>query len=73
MPGRIIDGRAVAERIRGQTAGQAAQLRNEGIEVRLDAIIVGDPDAGVMYARSQEARCNEVGIQYQQTMISWRF
>ncbi|MHC4091198.1 MAG: bifunctional 5,10-methylenetetrahydrofolate dehydrogenase/5,10-methenyltetrahydrofolate cyclohydrolase [Planctomycetota bacterium] len=64
MPGRIIDGRAVAERIRGQTAEQAAQLRDEGIEVRLDAIIVGDPDAGVIYARSQEARCNEVGIQY---------
>jgi len=64
MPARIIDGRAVAERIRGQTAEQARRLRAEGVAVRLDAVIVGDPDAGVIYARSQEARCSEVGIEY---------
>jgi len=64
MPARIIDGRAVAARIRRQTAAQARQLRDEGVEVRLDTVIVGDPEAGVIYAHSQQARCSEVGIQF---------
>ena len=64
MSARIIDGKAVAGRIRRQTAEQVADLRAEGVEVRLDAVMVGDPEAGVIYARSQQARCSEVGIRY---------
>jgi methylenetetrahydrofolate dehydrogenase (NADP+)/methenyltetrahydrofolate cyclohydrolase len=40
------------------------QLRGQGVGVQLDAVMVGDPEAGVLYARSQEARCMEVGIGY---------
>jgi methylenetetrahydrofolate dehydrogenase (NADP+)/methenyltetrahydrofolate cyclohydrolase len=43
---------------------QVAELRARGVEARLDAIMVGDPDAGTIYARSQEARCREAGIAY---------
>ena len=65
MPAQIIDGRAVAERIRRQTAEQVRQLRDHGVEVRLHAVMVGSPDSGEIYARSQAARCREVGIAYQ--------
>ena len=65
MPARIIDGRALAERIRRQTAEQVQQLRTEGVEVCLAAVIVGNPDSGEIYTRSQAARCREVGIRYQ--------
>lgn len=64
MSTRIIDGQAIAHRIRNQTARQLAELRREGIGVRLDAVMVGDPEVAVIYARSQQARCSEVGIQY---------
>ena len=35
-----------------------------GVQVRLDAIMVGDPAAGKIYARSQRHRWREVGIEY---------
>ena len=64
MSACIIDGRSLAERLRRQTAQETGRLRADGVKVRLDAVIVGDPDAGVIYARSQQARCHEVGIEY---------
>jgi len=61
---RIIDGRALALRIKEETAEQVRVLVRSGTRVSLDAIMVGDPDAGEIYARSQRARCEEVGIEY---------
>ncbi|MFQ5415099.1 MAG: bifunctional 5,10-methylenetetrahydrofolate dehydrogenase/5,10-methenyltetrahydrofolate cyclohydrolase [Phycisphaerae bacterium] len=61
---QIIDGRAVARRIKDETAQRVDALRAGGIDVTLDAIMVGDPAAGEMYARSQRRRCDEVGIAY---------
>lgn len=61
---RIIDGRALAARIKRETADQVHHLGQSGTRVSLDAIMVGDPDAGEIYARSQRQRCEEVGIEY---------
>ena len=65
MPARIIDGRALAASIRRDTAQQVRELRTQGVEVRLAAVLVGNPDSAEIYARSQAARCREVGIDYQ--------
>ncbi len=65
MPARVIDGQALAERIRRDTARQVRQLGNQGIAVNLHAVVVGSPVSGVIYTRSQAARCREVGIDYQ--------
>jgi methylenetetrahydrofolate dehydrogenase (NADP+)/methenyltetrahydrofolate cyclohydrolase len=61
---RIIDGRALAARIKREVADQVAQLGQRGIRAALDVVMVGDPAAGEIYARSQRARCEEVGIEY---------
>jgi len=61
---RIIDGKLVAERIKRDTAQQVRALASQGVRVCLDAIMVGDPAAGEIYARSQRKRCDEVGIEY---------
>lgn len=61
---RIIDGRAIAQRIKEQAAEQILALNERGVQVSLDAVIVGDSPAGLIYARSQENRCKEVGIEY---------
>lgn len=64
MPARVISGTELASRIRSETAQRIAQLRAAGQGVRLDAVLVGDPHAGVLYARSQQKRCEAVGIEY---------
>ncbi|RME41300.1 MAG: bifunctional methylenetetrahydrofolate dehydrogenase/methenyltetrahydrofolate cyclohydrolase, partial [Planctomycetota bacterium] len=43
---RIIDGKALAAAIKARTAEQVADLKRQGIPVRLDAVMVGDPEAG---------------------------
>ncbi len=65
MSARIIEGRAVADRLRQATAEQVEQLRSEGVAVCLHAVMVGSPGAGEIYARSQASRCREVGIEYE--------
>ena len=61
---RIIDGTALAARIKHDAATEVRALAERGVAVSLDAVMVGDPAAGEIYARSQAKRCDEVGIQY---------
>jgi methylenetetrahydrofolate dehydrogenase (NADP+)/methenyltetrahydrofolate cyclohydrolase len=39
-------------------------LHAADVGVRLDTVIVGDPSAGIIYARSQERRCRRMGIDF---------
>ena len=61
---KIIDGKALGGRIKLETADRVCALADQGVRVSLDAIMVGDPEAGEIYARSQRRRCEEVGIEY---------
>ncbi len=60
----IIDGNAVAERIQGEVRQQVADLKDRGVSPRLVAVLVGEPPAGLVYARSQERICQKTGIVY---------
>lgn len=60
----IIDGNVLAQRIKTQTVQQVCELKDQSVHVSLDAVMVGDPAAGQIYARSQKKRCDEVGIEY---------
>ena len=61
---RLIDGKALGQRIKQEAARQVRALAAQGVRVSLDAVMVGDPEAGESYARSQRKRCQEVGIEY---------
>ncbi len=61
---KIIDGRELGRRIKAETAVLVSDLAAKGVGVRLDAVMVGDPAAGEIYARSQRKRCQDVGIEY---------
>lgn len=61
---RIIDGQKLATRIKREAAEMVRELADDGVGVSLDAVMVGDPAAGEIYARSQRKRCEEVGIEY---------
>jgi methylenetetrahydrofolate dehydrogenase (NADP+)/methenyltetrahydrofolate cyclohydrolase len=64
MTATLIDGQALAGRIKTETAGAVRALSDQGVGVHLAAVMVGDPAAGEIYARSQRKRCQEVGIGY---------
>ena len=61
---KVIDGKALGRRIKEETAAQVRALAAQDVWVSLDAVMVGDPTAGGIYARSQRRRCDEVGIEY---------
>jgi methylenetetrahydrofolate dehydrogenase (NADP+) / methenyltetrahydrofolate cyclohydrolase len=61
---KIIDGSAITSALKQQTADIVRRINDAGRQVRLDVVMVGDPSTGAVYARSQEAKCNEVGIGY---------
>ena len=64
MPAKIIQGRDLSEQIRQRNESRVRELADKGVTVRLDAIIVGEPESGIIYARSQERKCQSIGIDY---------
>ena len=60
---RILDGKAVAAEVRARVATEIARLKERGVAVRLDVILVGDDPASVTYVASKQRDCAEVGIE----------
>lgn len=61
---KLIHGHPIAQRIKDEVRAAAGELRAQGHNVCLDAVLVGEADAGMIYARSQQKRCEDVGIEY---------
>jgi methylenetetrahydrofolate dehydrogenase (NADP+)/methenyltetrahydrofolate cyclohydrolase len=64
MPAIIIDGSALAAKVRTQISQRVLALRSSGKPVKLVAILVGASAAGEIYANKQQSTCREVGIDY---------
>ncbi len=64
LAAKVIDGKAIAAAIKRQTSVMTEQMADEGHKVRLDAVMVGDPAAGALYAKSQARHCDSVQIDY---------
>lgn len=63
MSAVVIDGRAIARRIRGEVAEGAATLAEAtGTVPGLAAILVGDDPASATYVRMKEKACQEAGL-----------
>ena len=63
MSATIIDGKAVAERMRGEIADAAAKMKAEhGITPGLAAVLVGEDAASQTYVRMKRKACEKVGI-----------
>ncbi len=59
----ILDGKAVAARMRSEIAEGVAELKSRGVLVRLDVVLVGDDPASATYVRMKQRDCEEVGIE----------
>ena len=63
MSARILDGRAIAARLRLDTARQVAQLAaRHGRAPGLAVILVGNDPASAVYVRNKKRACAEAGI-----------
>ena len=58
----VLDGEAVAARIRAEVADRAARLRAEGITVGLGTVLVGDDVSSARYVAMKHEDCAEVGL-----------
>jgi methylenetetrahydrofolate dehydrogenase (NADP+)/methenyltetrahydrofolate cyclohydrolase len=63
MTARIIDGKAIAEKIRGEIATQVAEFKEQTNCVpHLAAILVGDDPASAVYVRGKQRACEKAGL-----------
>jgi methylenetetrahydrofolate dehydrogenase (NADP+) / methenyltetrahydrofolate cyclohydrolase len=63
MTARIIDGKAIAETIRGEIAAQVAEFRQQiNCIPHLAAILVGDDPASGVYVRGKQRACEKAGL-----------
>jgi methylenetetrahydrofolate dehydrogenase (NADP+)/methenyltetrahydrofolate cyclohydrolase len=60
---KILDGRIAAAEVRSEVALEVAGLKERGVLVRLDVILVGDDPASITYVASKERDSEEVGIE----------
>jgi len=59
---KLIDGRAIAEKVYVDLRRQIAQLKSKGIMPGLAVILVGDNPASRAYVRSKDKMCRELGL-----------
>ena len=58
----ILDGKALAQKIREEVRQSVTVLKAEGITPRLQVALVGDFAPSLIYVRNKEKACAEVGI-----------
>jgi methylenetetrahydrofolate dehydrogenase (NADP+)/methenyltetrahydrofolate cyclohydrolase len=59
----VIDGAAIAAKLRGEVATTAAGLRARGITPTLAVVLVGDDPASAVYVRSKTKAAREAGVE----------
>ncbi len=62
MAGRIIDGKAIAAKVREGVRERAEELKGEGIEPCIAVLLVGDDPASSVYVGMKQRAADEVGI-----------
>jgi len=63
MPARILDGKALASRIRAELAAEAERLAGAGRRPGLAAVLVGDDEASHIYVRAKQRAAAETGVE----------
>lgn len=62
MSAIVLDGEAVAARVRAEVAERTAKLAADGVHVGLGTILVGDDKPSARYVEMKHQDCAEVGI-----------
>jgi methylenetetrahydrofolate dehydrogenase (NADP+) / methenyltetrahydrofolate cyclohydrolase len=59
---QIIDGKAIAAKIRGKLSANVTELKSKGITPGLAVVLVGEDPASKVYVSMKEKACADVGI-----------
>jgi methylenetetrahydrofolate dehydrogenase (NADP+)/methenyltetrahydrofolate cyclohydrolase len=62
MAAQIIDGKAIAAKVRGRIAGQVEQLKAQGVTPGLAVVLVGEDPASKVYVGMKKKLCIELGM-----------
>ena len=62
MPAELIDGRAIAKKVRDEVAVRAKALTRKGIKPGLAVVLVGEDPASVVYTSSKAKAAEEAGM-----------
>jgi methylenetetrahydrofolate dehydrogenase (NADP+)/methenyltetrahydrofolate cyclohydrolase len=62
MSAKIIDGKAIAQKVREELKGRIAKLAQAGVVPGLDVVIVGENPASQVYVRNKANTSKEIGI-----------
>ena len=62
MPAQIIDGNALAKKIRLEIAAKTAILTAKGVKPGLAVLLVGEDPASQVYVRNKVKACEDVGM-----------
>lgn len=65
----LIDGKALAQKIRGELKGECDKLKEQGIFPKLAVIMVGDDKASKIYVKNKSKACEEIGIAYEEFLL----
>lgn len=63
MPAELIDGAAIAARIRAEVSGEVATLKQQGVVPKLTVVLIGDDPASAVYVAGKGRACIEVGME----------
>ena len=59
---KLIDGRAIAERVYVDLRCEIAQLKSKGVTPGLAVVLIGDNPASRAYVRSKDKMCRDLGL-----------
>ncbi len=62
MPADLIDGRAIAKKVRAEAAERAEKLAERGIKPGLAVVLVGEDPASVVYTSAKSKAADEAGM-----------
>lgn len=65
----IMDGKALAKKIRLEEKEKVERLNQKGIYPKLAVILVGEDKASKVYVKNKSKACNEVGISYEEILL----
>ena len=65
----IIDGKALAQKIRSNLKIDCDELKSQGVLPKLAVILVGNDSASKVYVKNKNKACEDVGIEFEEYLL----
>lgn len=65
----IIDGKALAKKIRAELKLEVDELKKKGIHPTLAVIMVGEDKASKVYVKNKSKACEEIGVEFEEFLL----